>query len=449
MGGRNAAPGPVVVLSYGMGVESHAILERWINEPQTRPFADFSQLIVVTSQVGEEHKCDTVQHVEARALPLMRKHGIRFVELARRGHLEEDGIVILQDTREPRTLHPDGIYKLSDELLRSGTVPQFGGEHRCALKFKAYVIENWLAYEFRGVGDAPVTHVFGYNADEEGRSNNSDRHIARHNAEREEAAPRRPIVVFGFNAGEIGRIERSKQYDGPNRTGLYPLQEWGWTRAQCHEYILSLSGIDWQKSHCSFCPFCAEAAKGLDHAVARWHAAAEQTATGLMVEYNSLCFNPRGHLYKDKALIDVIRQHDVQPVLAAFERQLAAMRWGLYRVRRVYSRKGKAIRCVERMDAGTRDEMTARFRALAGGVPAQPTETKRGIEYAMFQYRAVGVYPAAEGFFVIAPLFVDSKVRGPIENFNERWNRVVAGGALDKEPGDPNQADLSLGDLAA
>jgi hypothetical protein len=440
-----AAGGPIVILSYGMGVESHAILERWIHEPQTRPFADFSSLIVVTSQVGEEHKCDTVAHVEARALPLMRQHGIRFVELARRGHLEEDGIVVLQDTRSPERLHPDGVYKLSDELLASGTVPQFGGgTHLCALKFKAFVIEAFLSYEFRGGADVPVIHVFGYNAEEESRIRASDFHIARHNEERHVEDPRTPIVVFGFNSEEIGRIERAKLYDGPNRASLYPLHEWGWTRAKAQAYILARCGIIWRKSHCSFCPFCSEAAKGLESAVARWWSAPEQTAHGMVVEFNSLCFNPRGTLFKDRALIDVIRKHDVKPVLEEFERRLASMRWGLYRVRRIYSAKGKAFRCVERLFAGDRDVATEHFKALLATLPDLAVETTRGIEYAFFQQRAPDAYPAAEGFYVTAPLFVESKVRGTQERFNERWGRVVAGQAIDGDAIDPNQDTLSL-----
>jgi hypothetical protein len=53
---------------------------------------------------------------------------------------------------------------LSDELRAAGTVPQFGGEHHCSLKFKAFVIETWLNENILG----PV-HTFGYNAAEPAR----------------------------------------------------------------------------------------------------------------------------------------------------------------------------------------------------------------------------------------------------------------------------------------
>lgn len=438
---------PIYLLSYGMGVESHAILERWLNEPASRPFESWDQLIVVTAQVGEENKSDTIPNVERRAFPLMRKHGIRFVEVARRGHLEADGIVVLQDTREPVRLHPDGAYKLSDELLRNGTVPQFGGEHRCALKFKAFCIETWMAFEFRGESTRPVYHVFGYNADETSRIRKSDVHIAAHNEDRSIEVNRTPIVVFGFNADEIGRIERSRKYDGPTRIGSYPLLDWSWNREKCHAYILEQSGIDWTKSACSFCPFCRDSAKGEANAAKRWNAAPEQTAHGLIVEFNSLCFNPRGMLYKDRTMMEIVKRAKVQPVLDEFERRLAAQRWGYYRVRRIYTAKGAALRCVERLHEGTREEMQAKFEE---GLTADATlnvDTIHGIRYAMFQRREADVYPTAEGFFVIAPLFVESKVRGPMEKFDARWRNVVGGHAINADH-DPAQETLELADAA-
>ena len=55
-------------------------------------------LIVITSQVGDEYT-DTGRDVEAHILPLMRAHGIRYVQVARHGHFEADGITVLDDSR--------------------------------------------------------------------------------------------------------------------------------------------------------------------------------------------------------------------------------------------------------------------------------------------------------------------------------------------------------------
>ena len=126
------------ILSYGMGVESTAILLRWCLDEDARP-CRLDRLVVITAQVGDEYK-DTGRDVEAYILPMMRRYGIRFVQVARHGHPRADGITVLDDSREPAKIFLEGDYKLSDELKRNGTVPQYGGVHRCALKFKGWVI---------------------------------------------------------------------------------------------------------------------------------------------------------------------------------------------------------------------------------------------------------------------------------------------------------------------
>ena len=426
-------PDRIVIQSHGMGVESQAILERWVAEPESRPFVTWDQLIVVTAQVGEEHKNDTIRDCEARMLPLLREHGVRFVELARRGFLEEDGIVVLQDTRQPEKLHPDGVFSLSSYLMRSGTVPQFGGAHKCAVKFKAFVIETWLALEFQHLElTKPVYHVFGYNADEVTRTDKSEYHIQRHNADRLIPAPKPPLMVFGFNSEEVSRVDRARLYDGPNRLGHYPLDEWGWTRAKCIGYILQQSGILWRKSACSFCPFCAEATKGEPDAVRRWEESPEDTAKGMLVEYNSLCFNPRGHLYRDRALQDVVNRIGVTAAQEAFERKLLEIPWGLYRVRRIYTKKGKAMRYVERVDNAPAGQSFLRSLLNSNlerirerdGLNAK---TLRGIRYAYFVEREPDAYPTREGFYVVAPAFMEDKLRGDPAKFQERWDRVGKG----------------------
>ena len=583
-------PDRIVIQSHGMGVESQAILERWVAEPESRPFVTWDQLIVVTAQVGEEHKKDTIRDCEARMLPLLKERGVRFVELARRGFHEEDGIVVLQDTREPAKLHPDGVFSLSQYLMRSGTVPQFGGEHRCAMKFKAFVIETWLALEFQHLElTKPVYHVFGYNSEEVTRTDKSEYHIQRHNAEKavKLARPKIPLMVFGFNSEEVTRVERSALYDGPSRVGHYPLDEWGWDRAKCIGYILQQAGIIWRKSACSFClagdtmvmarggevpirelvgkkrqllvpvplmkervesgfcdqgqwadapvrsfgvqklwhtrwegsvgvhhdvfataehrwmvqgkgwtttaelepgdrvqsilapgnpaavyrnthvyyslayaeetdraeevfcatvegvgaftlahglvtgncPFCAEASKGEPDAVRRWEESPEDTAKGMLVEYNSLCFNPRGHLYKDKALRDVVNRIGVTAAQEAFERKLSEIPWALYRVRRIYTKKGKAMRYVQKVQAQERGSLRSNTQDhLLGKIV-----TLREIDYLMIHEREDGVYPTREEFYVVAPAFMEDKLRGQPEKFEERWKRVGEGLPLNEK----------------
>jgi hypothetical protein len=425
-------PDCIVIMSNGMGVESQAIFERWCAEPETRPFRDWSQLIIVTSQVGEEHKHDTIKHMTERTLPMIRERGIRFVELARRGPLEEDGIVVLQDTRQPVELHPDGVYKLSDELLRSGTVPQFGGEHRCAMKFKAFVIEAWLSYEFQfNHREAPIYHVFGYNAEERSRIGKSDEAILLHNGERQQERPNKaPLMVFGFNDEEGIRVARSKEYDGPHRTGTYPLLEWAWGRQKCLDYIFEKSGIHWKKSHCAGCPFCKEASKGEPDAVQRWRDAPEETAHWLNVEFNSMCMNPRGQLYRDTSLREQVTKAGVKEALDAAARVLSSIQWGVYRVRRVYTAKGKAFRAVERIKVGKHEEMQMEIHSMAYRIGNLDIQVQNGIAYAYFIRRTEDVYPSREGFYVAAPCYMDTKLRGELEMFEFRWNHMSEHGRL-------------------
>jgi hypothetical protein len=170
-------------MSNGLGVESVAILLRWLLEPETRDFR-LDQLVVITAMVGAEWP-DTGEDFERHILPLFRQHGVRFVQVARGGNLEEDGIVVLDDSRHPECLHIGGAYTLTQELETAGTVPQYGSEHRCSLKFKAFVIESWLEEFLSGT----IRHTFGFNAAELERVAKSDTAIAAR-------------MTFGFNAEE-------------------------------------------------------------------------------------------------------------------------------------------------------------------------------------------------------------------------------------------------------
>src|SRR5215210_2388658 len=203
-----------IILSWGFGVESTAVLLRWLLEPETRYYSketleilkksdrvyfELEDLTVIGSQTGDEHE-DTQTLVQAYMFPLMRSHRIRFVEVARAGDLEEDGIIIIQDTREPYIFHREGAYKLSQHLKSVGTVPQYGGEHRCALKFKAFVIEYWLKYYF---GRNDVCHVFGYNRDETERALRSTSGISKRNEQ--------VLIAFGYNTEETSRAGRNRE----------------------------------------------------------------------------------------------------------------------------------------------------------------------------------------------------------------------------------------------
>src|SRR5689334_2406022 len=98
-----------IYLSWGMGVESNAILVKWLTDPTSRDFS-LEQLTVITAQTGDEH-IDTKTYCETHILPLLRNNQIRLVQVARAGRFEEDGIEVLDDSRNPQTVYIDGAYK--------------------------------------------------------------------------------------------------------------------------------------------------------------------------------------------------------------------------------------------------------------------------------------------------------------------------------------------------
>ena len=109
-------------------------------------------------------------------------------------------------------------------------------------------------------------------------------------------------------------------------------------------------GVTWKKSACSFCPFNALKAEGM----ARMRQFPERVAHALLLEHISLSMNPRGTLYRKGSLRSIVEQDGNRAVLAKFKENLDASEFALYRVRRIYSKKGKADRAVEKITTGTR-----------------------------------------------------------------------------------------------
>lgn len=389
-----------------MGVESSALFVRWADDESSRDFDLAEDLIVITAHTGDEYP-DSGMLVERHVLPRMRAHHIRYVQVARAGHLEADGIIVLSDTREPRKVHLDGAYKLSQELRAAGTVPQFAGEHRCSLKFKAWVIERWLEREMAG---EDYRHVFGYNAEEHKRIEKSERAFA----------DREPVrVAFGFNSEEANRISKAQKYDTSWRRGWYPLaHEWGWNRDDCARYLKEVTGEDWPKSACIYCPFNSLKANGIE----RMRRFPQHVAEALALEHQSLALNPRGTLYRDKTLHSIITSDQQTEALMIFRQGLEVAEYALYRVRRIYKAPGQADRAVERLETGTRDEMLGRFRQTAS---TSAVRIAHGISYGYVREREPDRYPAVEEFFVVAPAAVESKTRHGFDWFEARWKAAL------------------------
>lgn len=295
-----------VVLSYGLGADSTAILLRWLLDPTSRNF-DLSQLIVITAMVGDEFD-ETGRLAEAHILPMLRERGVRFAQVARGGRLEKDGIVVLDDSTNPERLYLKGAYKLSDELRHALTVPQYRAYARkCSIKFKGWVLDTFIE---RTLGDQPFRHV------------------------------------IGFESEETKRAERDVSYSTEQRDSEYPLIEWGWDRQQCIDYIKAHTGVVWPKSCCVFCPF----SQGNAEHLARLNMSPDRAMETMLIEHMSLAFNPRQHSLPGAT---TFRQKLVEAgylgLLVQYKRHVSRLAWGVYRVRRVSLKKGSFFRSIERV----------------------------------------------------------------------------------------------------
>ncbi|MGV0029218.1 hypothetical protein [Phormidesmis priestleyi] len=202
------------LLNWGMGVESTAILVRWMLEHQSRPFDSFQNLIVLTAQTGDEMD-ETKYLCETHLFPLMRAHQVRLVQVAKASASKLDGYIILSDTQQPYELHTEGYFPLSRDLLQSGTVPRLGRPHICAQRWKGEVLDAWISDH--------ISEGFG--------------------------------PYLGYNVDETKRAGKADGYTCQGHPFLYPLIAWGWTRDDCIEYLYRSLGVLRRKSACSYCPF--------------------------------------------------------------------------------------------------------------------------------------------------------------------------------------------------
>lgn len=381
---RTLDPGPLglyVVLNLGMGVESCAMLVRWLLEPETRWFP-LRKLIVLTAQVGAESK-RTRWYMEYVIYPLLRRFCVRTVQVARAGPRSSDGIVVLDDTRRPTTCHTEGRYTLQDELLSNGTVPQYAsGKRRCSLKYKGEVLDRWL-----------------------------DRTLGR----------RHFTQVMGFNAEEQERIQRDHSYSTRSRAVRHPLAEWGWNRQRCEDFLLKATGVAGSKSACSYCPFSG----GREHLLERFRDDPEEAALALLVEFVSVALNPRMTLFKNRSLQSVIEADGNEIALAHFLQTLQDQPWALYEVRRVFYAPGVADRKVEAVSTGSYADMVAALgqRAAEQLVPAT-VEADGPFRRVYLRRRPESgeSYPQVEHLLTVAPATVQDKSR---KRFSAAWASAI------------------------
>lgn len=432
---------PHVILSWGLGTESSAILARWclswilqhklpaqglFAHPLTKlahfavdPGFQPEHLTVITAQLGSEHD-DTTEYCERWIFPLLRLLKIRFLEVAKVGPSLEDGVILLQDTTSPTQLHQGGAYRLFDELKTAGVLPSFAGDHLCALKHKAAVIEEIIAYLCDRERAKPerIHRIIGYNRDETTRIQKSEAAFASHNQTRK---PQYYRLTFGYNAEEERRIAKAKLYDVAYREGHYPLQasQWNWSRQDCVTFLEETFGVTWQRSCCVFCPF----AKPDEERIARLRRYPQAVAETLILEHGALCMNPRGTLYRNESFWEMLDRNGISDGIAEYKQIIAAAPQALFRVRRIYSTKGKADRCTEHLATGSQEAMKRALEYLANQIKAEWKEA-RGVRYLYETTRDEKIYPTRECFYVVAPAWIAAKTRHGLASFNQRWEAI-------------------------
>jgi hypothetical protein len=246
---------PPVILSYGMGVDSTAMLLRFLFEPDCRDFP-LRNLVVIIAMTGDEWD-STAALVRRFILPLCRRFGIWVIQVSRHGEHERDGITIHSSTRCPTRLYIEGDYKLSQHLLLNGIVPQKAkGKRFCTMKFKAFPIDFVVKLFF---GDSPAVRyrrMIGFNAGEKDRAANDHsygtqskpRYLVGYSADEVKRAQQDSSLttaqhyryLLGFNANEVER-QKAEASTWRNQVFEFPLIRWNWSREQCLRYSAEIT----------------------------------------------------------------------------------------------------------------------------------------------------------------------------------------------------------------
>ncbi|MGA4995830.1 hypothetical protein [Nonomuraea bangladeshensis] len=380
-----------VILSYGLGVDSTAILVRWLTELVARTF-NLKDLIVVIAQTGDEH-LETGYLVEKYVFPLLRAHGIRTIQVARASNSQRDGIVILDDTTAPTICYIQGAYRLSDEMVEVATVPQTGGIRKCSLKAKGWPLDVLIA---QLTGGEEFVHVVGFETD------------------------------------ELTRMMRDMPLGLPGRIPTYPLVEWGWDRAECERYLWEQFGVVWPKSACVFCPYALASAAGLARTLPRYVANPYEAFKALTMEYLAVAANPRQGLIGGRQLYDALLDFEGGlELLADFQEHLSCMPWAIYDVRRAFRasaddmmKPANAARSMTRVAAGDRADMVRLLDYMATRHLPDGARYETGRHQRVWIHERNLYYPCPEQAFVTGPALAIDKVNN---TFADAWEAALKG----------------------
>jgi hypothetical protein len=294
-------PPATVVFCNGCGVDSMALLHLWCHQSLSRDF-DLDELLVVTAITGDEYR-STVDAANAHLVPMLRAHGIRFLQVARGGQSTHDGYDILADSTTPTELVPRGAWHLGAEMDQALTMPQIvSGRRLCSYRAKGEVLDSAIADE---IADGRVAQDF------------------RH--------------AVAFASEERWRAERDSSYTTNARRPWYPLIEMGRDRTWCANYLQKvLNGFIYPRSCCVFCCFQAPQA-GRSALAERWRAEPEAGAYAVRMERRALSINRRMRLFGSLSAAEFVHTRKIIPVAALADAELCDVTtWTVVETRRVY-----------------------------------------------------------------------------------------------------------------
>jgi hypothetical protein len=278
-----------------------ALLHLWCNDPTSRGF-DLDELLVITAITGDEYR-STTDAANAHLVPMLRAHGIRFLQVARGGQSTYDGYDILADSTRPTELVPRGAWHLGEEMEKALTVPQIvSGRRLCSYRAKGEVLDSVIADEISA-----------------GRVAQDFRH------------------AIAFAAEEGWRADRDSSYTTNARRPWYPLIDMCRDRSWCASYLRRvLNGFVYPRSCCVFCCFQAPRS-GRSALAARWRAEPEAGAYALRMERRALSINRRMRLFGSLSAAEFVRTREISGVAELADRELAdATTWTVVETRRVY-----------------------------------------------------------------------------------------------------------------
>ncbi|MBE1467447.1 hypothetical protein [Kibdelosporangium phytohabitans] len=305
------------------------MLTRLLTQPDVRDF-NLDELVVITAGTGHEWP-KTLELASQNMLPLMASKGVRYIQVARRGPQEADGVDVTSDSKRPDALQLVGNWTLANEMLDGATVPQTCGDRICSQHFKAFALDTVIAAITQG---QPYRHLMGYSVHEQKRAT------------------------------------RDSLYNTGVRQGEYPLISWEWSRQDAHRLLENTFDTQWIKSACVYCPFALSTEAGKTATLEQFAADPNAGLLALAMEYTATCLNPTQGLIKGQRLLTLLRSSgEAGEVLTMFAEYLAAVPWAVYEVRRTLSPRVDGrfnyARSIQILHAGARTDMHKRLKTSA------------------------------------------------------------------------------------